>query len=204
MKASHTINIPHKHLHSRISYLFQAAAYLTNSELRESRRKDCELDDHSLSLNDTAPRTSGESSKIDLSSADTVNELRILHKHPTGYERRICIQAPPLARHLVSNIRGVSLKVQARLSSSLKHSICKRCDAFLVLGITSTSMVENRSRGGRKPWADVLVVTCNACNASRRFPVDSKRQCAKRCRQKETIVEDEAPDPLKQSRDQAH
>lgn len=78
--------------------------------------------------------------------------------------------------HLISQLRSVSLKGQIRLSQAMKHSICKRCDALLVPGNTSSTRVENKSRGGKKSWADVLMVTCHSCKALKRFPVGAKRQ----------------------------
>lgn len=58
-----------------------------------------------------------------------------------------------------------------RLDPSIKRTICKRCDSLLVPGVSSTNRIENPSKGGKKPWADVLVVECNACGAVKRFPV---------------------------------
>jgi len=37
---------------------------------------------------------------------------------------------------------------------------------------------ENRSKKGRKPWAEVLVVRCISCGATKRFPVGSRRRRA--------------------------
>ena len=197
MKASGAVNVPHKHLHSRISYLHQAATYLTNCGLKRTRSKNHELDGLSFDLNRKVIRSTGDSSNVARTSADTAIVIHDPHKHRVRNENETFLHAPPLACHLVSNIRGVSLKVQAQLSPSLKHSMCKRCDAFLVTGITSTSMIENRSGGGRKPWADVLVITCNACNSSKRFPIGATRQHRRTKRQAETVVEDTPLDLLK-------
>lgn len=76
------------------------------------------------------------------------------------------------------------MKSQIRLSQDVKHSICKRCSAILIPGSTSSSKVENLSRGGKKPWADVLVIECNVCSAQKRFPVGAKRQPRKNLRAK--------------------
>ena len=90
------------------------------------------------------------------------------------------------SRHLISQLRSVSLKGQIRLSQAMKHSICKRCDALLVPGSTSSTRIENKSRGGKKAWADVLVVTCQSCSAVKRFPVGAKRQCRRHLRANDT------------------
>jgi ribonuclease P protein subunit RPR2 len=83
---------------------------------------------------------------------------------------------PAAARLLVKDLRAVSQKIQLRMSPAMKHSICKNCDTMLIEGDTCTSEVENRSRGGGKPWADVLVLKCNVCGSARRFPMAAQRQ----------------------------
>lgn len=46
----------------------------------------------------------------------------------------------------------------------------------LIEGHTSKKTVENLSKGGRKPLADILVLECKACGATKRWPVGAKRQ----------------------------
>jgi len=55
-----------------------------------------------------------------------------------------------------------------------------------VPGKTSIIRLENKSKGGRKPWADVLVVECQRCGLERRYPVGQERQCKKKDR---TVVQ---------------
>ncbi|KAI0487323.1 RNAse P Rpr2/Rpp21/SNM1 subunit domain-containing protein [Xylaria cf. heliscus] len=100
-----------------------------------------------------------------------------------------------LARNLLTDLRATSLKSQIRLSPAIKHTICKFCDALLIEGETSTSVVENKSKHGKKPWADVLVVKCNACHGVRRFPVQAPRQ--KRRPQREQRSEDMSKSSIK-------
>jgi hypothetical protein len=38
------------------------------------------------------------------------------------------------------------------------------------------------SKNGRKPWAEVAIITCIACGACKRFPVGAKRQKRKALR----------------------
>ena len=80
------------------------------------------------------------------------------------------------SRYLMNQLQGVALKSQIRLGSSVKHSLCKRCQGFLEEGTTLASHVENKSRDGLKRWADVLVRECTRCGANRRFPVGARRQ----------------------------
>ncbi|RYP05947.1 hypothetical protein DL765_009671 [Monosporascus sp. GIB2] len=79
----------------------------------------------------------------------------------------------------------------------MKHTICKYCDTLLVEGDTSTSFVENQSKGGKKPWADVLVVKCNTCGGLKRFPVQAPRQKRRPIREAESKkkAEDDAAAP---------
>jgi ribonuclease P protein subunit RPR2 len=93
------------------------------------------------------------------------------------------------SRRAIADMRDVSLKVQIRQSPALKRTICKYCDSLLVEGKTSRSLIENPSKGGRKPWADVLVIECRTCGNSKRYPVDAPRQKRKglRSQTRETV-----------------
>lgn len=175
-------NQPHKHLHARISYLYQAATYLatvqtshhedqktttalTNPEVVETNT------DNLLKMNERAGENNLEKEisaqvqmKGDAPSLNVTKPLLIDASGSLGSAR------------LLSHLRSVSLKSQIRLSSEMKHSICKRCNTLLISGHTSTNQVENKSRGGKKAWADLLVITCNVCGMAKRFPVKAKRQ----------------------------
>lgn len=80
-----------------------------------------------------------------------------------------------IARQYASQLRAVSLKSQLRLPQGEKRSLCKRCDTLLVLGTSCSEEIENKSRGGRKPWADVRVVKCLTCGTAKRFPQGKER-----------------------------
>ncbi|KEY68652.1 hypothetical protein S7711_00531 [Stachybotrys chartarum IBT 7711] len=81
-----------------------------------------------------------------------------------------------LSRQAISDMRAVTLKAQIRQSPSIKKTVCRYCDTLLVEGSTSLSFVENQSKGGKKPWADVLVVQCKTCGKAKRYPVSAPRQ----------------------------
>jgi ribonuclease P protein subunit RPR2 len=57
--------------------------------------------------------------------------------------------------------------------------MCKSCNTVLIPGRTVSQTIENPSKGGRKPWADVLVVTCLICGGKKRFPVGATKQLKK-------------------------
>ncbi|POR38764.1 RNase P subunit RPR2 domain protein [Tolypocladium paradoxum] len=81
-----------------------------------------------------------------------------------------------MSRQAVSDMRAVSLKAQIRQGPALKRTICKFCDTLQIEGQTCQSVVENTSKGGLKPWADVLVIKCKTCGNSKRYPISAPRQ----------------------------
>jgi ribonuclease P protein subunit RPR2 len=89
----------------------------------------------------------------------------------------------PLALQLGSDLQQVSRKAQLRLSVDLKRTMCKRCNTVLVHGRTATQTIENTSKDGKKPWADVLVLRCKLCGGNKRFPVGAKKQPKKKNRE---------------------
>ncbi|KAK3196248.1 hypothetical protein K4F52_000628 [Lecanicillium sp. MT-2017a] len=100
--------------------------------------------------------------------------------------------AQNISRQLLSDMRAVSLKVLIRQSPELKRTVCRYCDTLLVEGESCSSAVENASRGGRKPWADVLVVRCLSCDNVRRYPVSAApRQKRRALREAEAKAEKE-------------
>ncbi|KAI6712792.1 hypothetical protein PZA11_000516 [Diplocarpon coronariae] len=145
-------SVPNKAIHSRVSYLYQAAAYM--AALRETAE--------STRDRTTADAGGGGQQEKDSSTSRS-----------TGPEKPL---SQPASRRLVADLRFVSQKVLMRISPAMKHSICKNCDTMLLHGPTCTSEIENRSRGGKKQWADVLVRKCNVCGLAKRFPLTDKRQ----------------------------
>lgn len=140
--------VPNKALLSRVSYLYQAATYLaTQQQLSKSERTK------------SATWTSFE----DVQEAPEYDQPQ----DPT---------TQAISRRLLSDLRSVSMKAQVRMSPAMKHSMCKYCDTMLVDGSSCSSGVENKSRGGKKPWADVLVRNCKSCGMARRFPLTTGKQ----------------------------
>ncbi|KXH31702.1 RNAse P Rpr2/Rpp21/SNM1 subunit domain-containing protein [Colletotrichum simmondsii] len=110
-----------------------------------------------------------------------------------------------VARRFVSDIRAVSLKAQIRPSPSVKQMMCKYCDSLLIEGKSCTTTVENPSKGGKKPWADVMVTMCKTCSNVKRFPVNTSRQKRRPFREPKTteghdaMVEDTTAEASAQS-----
>ncbi|KAK4236303.1 RNAse P Rpr2/Rpp21/SNM1 subunit domain-containing protein [Achaetomium macrosporum] len=92
-----------------------------------------------------------------------------------------------MSRRLATDLRAVSLKTRIRLKPAVKQTICKFCDSVLIEGTSCTSIIENKSKGAKKPWADVLVRKCHTCGRVRRYPVSAARPKRKTAREPHDI-----------------
>ncbi|KAH6607399.1 rnase p rpr2 rpp21 subunit domain-containing [Trichoderma cornu-damae] len=168
-KSKGNAGIQNRHLYTRASYLYQAASYLahcaqqTKNEARPEESRQGE---------------DGASSPIrrNASPSGMARDDGFAHSRQ---ERKAMMS---LSRQAVSDMRLVSLKGQIRQSPSIKRTMCKYCDAVLIEGKTCRSVVENLSRGGRKPWADILATLCNTCGHVKR-----EKQKQKQWRQQQPI-----------------
>lgn len=154
--ANGSAKIPNKAVHSRVSFLFQAASYLATPQ---------------LSTKDV------EQSKERISAGDATIEA----------------SPNPISRRLASELRSVTLKAQLRISPQMKHAICKSCDTILIDGTTCTVEVENKSKGCKKSWADVLARKCNTCGVVKRYPLTAPRQKRRHLRTKDDVAASEQP-----------
>lgn len=174
---------PHSHFHSRISFLYQAARLLSNAQVK-AREASTSTQDSSAE-----PKKSGIllRSGMDIPvtakhQAFSEEASHLPDQEPKLENYTMFDQQAPMARQLISHLKGVSLKSQIRLSPVIKHSICKKCNTLLAPGSSSSTWVENKSRGGKKPWADVMVIRCRVCDTDKRFPVGSKKQVRRTAR----------------------
>ena len=183
-KAKQLKKLAQKHLHSRISFLYQSATYLAKVADQSRAKHPC--------VNDQVQDQSepGEELQRAAASSEVVSDNGLLISPMEQEKRPFKIDSDDkgvskdfaLSRQLVFHIGALCSRSQIRLSAAMKHSICKRCGILLVPGSTSTSYVENKSRGARKAWADVLVTTCTACGTAKRFPVGAKGQLRRESR----------------------
>ena len=157
--AKGTANVPNKILHSRVSYLYQAAKYLAAAQQPHSELEPTQYEKDTSMTTSNYPKPEAATG-VEHSSSTTFSEA--------AYR--------PASRRMISDLRSVTLKGQMRISPTMKHSICKKCDSVLIDGSTCTNEVENKSKDGKKPWADVLVRRCHTCGLEKRFPVAAKRQ----------------------------
>ena len=147
--------VQNRHIFERISYLYQAADYLS-----------------------TASRAQQDTS-TQMTQSQHASQKKATQN---------------VSRHAVSDLRAVSLKVMIRQSPDMKRAMCKFCDTILDEGRTCQSTIENQSKGGKKPWADVLVIRCSTCGNSKRYPVNAARQKRKHLRSEKAKQSEQKPE----------
>ena len=149
------------HLHARISFLHQAATYLSN--------------------------TRGILRKPDLSPESSLRPklLKNSEQNDGSAWTSVSSREPGV---LTAQLRAVSLKSQCRLSSDLKRTLCRRCNMLMKPGETCTSGMENDSRNSSKPWAQMLVIHCHFCGTKKRFPIEKDRVRQKKKAKKDKKV----------------
>jgi len=181
--------VPNKHLHARIAYLDRAVKYLNAQSLAHNGNKSVvteEFHDHQQPIERMTTIPPGT---LAIDAAHS-----IANKKPSpGHPSTATFNSPPsgLPLQLNAHLRSVAQKAQIRLAQDLKHAICKICSSPLIEGETCLRSTENLSKGGRKPWADVLVLKCCACGACKRFPIGAKKQKRKSLREAEKTTEPE-------------
>lgn len=170
-------------LNARVSYLFQAAQYLSQAKStpsEESREKDTAGDNLASSVDKKLmPNRNGANLETTAgTNVATANPPQVEHVARPSTGTAIPAVAPAFngtTHHLITQLRAVSSKSQIKLSQDIKPATCKRCDALLIPDITCEIGVENGSKGAKKKWADVRVVKCR-CGGMKRFPVGASRQ----------------------------
>ena len=164
-----------KHIYSRISFLYQAAQYLSVTQELGPDQQENPKDGPEHMLADQA--IIGETSNP--TKTDYVKSNR---DAKVSGECAATGLSTGLSRLYATQMRAISRKSTIRLTPNVKCSVCKRCDNVFKSGSTCTTYIENNSRNGRKPWADVLVTKCHECGSVKRFPVGSQRQQRKQQR----------------------
>lgn len=184
--------VPNKHLHARIAYLHQSATYLSAQSLAQPRNGVQQpTADEILEQRQPAERMIGiPPGTLAIDAAQS-----IANKKPSPGQPSTATYNPPpsgLPLQLNAHLRSVAQKGQIRLSKDLKLAICKICSSPLIEGETCLRSIENLSKGGRKPWANVLVLKCCACGACKRFPIGAKKQKRKSAREADKSAENGA------------
>ena len=197
-KGSKASSVPQRHIHSRLSFLYQAATLLSGIQMTDQTATIPSIHGHQRHQAPEDQRAKHSHTPVHIPNPEEADEARCKQEAGEPSQRDVSqglsMAHAPMARHLLSHLRGVSLKSQIRLSPAIKHSMCKRCDTLLVPGSTSSSRIENLSKGGKKAWADVMVIRCGVCYAEKRFPVGAQRQQKRKRRRKEAGEQAEVND----------
>lgn len=163
--------VPNKHLYSRISFLYQAATCLSGAGK------------HALASTSQSQKVPSSSKPAAVGAENIDVECHVAYQgqdpNTVQHDKVKPVQTAPgrnIPRKFITDLRAVAQKSQIRISPTIKRTICKYCDTLLVDGDTCSFTVENRSKGGKKPWADVLVIKCHTCGRAKRFPVHAQRQ----------------------------
>lgn len=166
-----------KPVDARVSYLYQAAKYFAGLKLDNQSEATGPKLDPLENYEFLTTSTSGEApvNRMDIDGNSTELKKKESPEISSFYDE-------PSIRTMLSHLRGISKKGSTSVPLTIKHSVCKRCNLLLIDGRNSSTQLENRSRGGKKPWADVLTVTCHACGTAKRFPLGAKRQTRKKDR----------------------
>ncbi|KAJ6789341.1 hypothetical protein PWT90_08996 [Aphanocladium album] len=170
-KAKAPPGVQNKHIYTRASYLYQAAAFLATASLQPKSHASPIKDANG---NEKYAHDADKQEKDEASALKQKTPAQPPEPSTTLDERGKALRN--MSRSLLADMRVVSLKLLIRHRPELKRSICRYCDSLLVVEAgTCDAVVENASRGGRKPWADVLVVRCRTCGGAKRFPVGEPR-----------------------------
>ncbi|KAK3335713.1 RNAse P Rpr2/Rpp21/SNM1 subunit domain-containing protein [Cercophora scortea] len=153
--------VQNRSLYSRVSFLHQAAAFLSSAQQPVTP---VEISGEIV----TGPPSTSATS---VAASEVRSESEPGSRPATNLQTCSSSSLQGMGRRLATDLRSVSLKTRIRLGARVKQTICKFCDSILIEGQTCTSTVENTSKGGKKPWADVLVRQCYACGRERRYPV---------------------------------
>ncbi|KAJ2894231.1 hypothetical protein MKZ38_007816 [Zalerion maritima] len=191
--------VPNRAQYARINYLYQAGTYLASISSSQSNQPPPHPPPANPPQNDENPQT-------EISTPDPPRIGGEQGKNSQGNGANLT----GMSRRLFTEMRRVARKTQIRLDPSIKRTVCRYCDSLLFPtapgapsgtalpdttppqqdktamksgpGSGSTSYIENKSKGSKKPWADVLVVECATCGGKKRYPVGAEQQRPRKAR----------------------
>jgi ribonuclease P protein subunit RPR2 len=167
--------VQNRHCYSRIAFLHQAAQHLASKQLLsepEVISPGTEVVDIPSVTQNTDKQTQTVASASPTVVGKSSDQTPSVHA-TDGFG---------LSRRFASHILAVSRKASIKASREMKRSICKRCCSILIPGQTADYQVENKSRGGHKSCADIMLVTCSACGFEKRYPFGAQGQPRKKDR----------------------
>jgi ribonuclease P protein subunit RPR2 len=193
--------VQNRHVYARMAFLHQAAQHLASKQLLSSPPLEATPGDVAAIVTENfrpVDQNRGEQMQIIDAAPLRAEENLVTTEASNSSTSLYAMDGFGTSRRLASHILSVSRKVSVRASREVKRSICKRCASVLIPGQTTSNRVENQSRGGHKPCADVMVVTCSACGFEKRYPFGAQRQPRKKDRVavSKNAAEDDTRDPV--------
>lgn len=174
------------HLKARLDFLQQASEYLHQSVTESSSNR---AQNEKPTEGFEQPKHGSPGDKYpELSSRMEIDVPSNVTGRPTPAK-----SLTNLSRMWTSQMRGVSLKSQVRLSIPVKRSFCKRCESVMDFQTTAAQEIQNESKGRKKPWADVRVIRCLVCGTEKRFPLAGTRSQRLALRKKAKEQDQEGP-----------
>ena len=168
--------VPNRQAHTRISFLYQAANYFASLDTGSSSNSLVDANKPPQEPITSPPVYPIHDGLTNVASCRNKSSEQASESPTTTFITNDMRHRNPVSAHLASQILSISRKGQVKVSQTMKRTICKRCNVVLREGKTSTINLENHSRGGRKPWADVLLVTCLACGMEKRYPLGNQKK----------------------------
>lgn len=160
--------VPNRHIYTRISFLYQAAVYSAQISNQDSSTTSGH---HSRAA--IADAGAGADADADTDTNMEREGDRKQDQASSFQDSKHATIDQNVSRKFLTDMRAITQKSVIRAGPHIKRSICKYCDTLLIDGQTSSSVVENNSKGAKKPWADVLVIKCHTCGRQKRFPVNA-------------------------------
>jgi ribonuclease P protein subunit RPR2 len=169
--------VPNRHIYARLSFLHQAAQHLANGQHVAEIGPQNPQDSQKLHITNAQEGVSTEEDRNKKVTPDSQSHGPSILNGGRGIPptKETRPHASGLPRELAAHILSVSRKAKVKLSHEVKRSICRRCTSVLIPGQTAECTTENKSRGSRKAWADVLAVRCLSCGMEKRYAVGAQR-----------------------------
>jgi ribonuclease P protein subunit RPR2 len=186
----------HPHLHARVDYLYRAAVYLQTLPRPVGEGAGTEKAGEKKTVNQTtgsSPQT--HHLLTSMRSVSQKGQIRL----PRPIKRSVCrrcnglLFSTPLPLPFPSSTHSsLSPDSATSFSSAFASWVAEPAtvagdDGSIVADRDDgggsgcgKAQIENLSKGGRKPWADVLVVRCRVCGFVKRYPVGARRQRKKK------------------------
>ncbi|KZV67191.1 Rpr2-domain-containing protein [Peniophora sp. CONT] len=138
-------SVANRDMLQRLNFLYQASAFLQTAAFSSAQ----------------LPTGSKQG---DVSQAGT-SALGSSKQAQDTRKRKRLLNTSDISRSYVHDMRQVAQKTTIRMDPSVKRSVCRRCDAILIPGVTSRTRI-----GPSGPHGHGLFTSCLSCKVIRRIP----------------------------------